>query len=179
MPPLCPLATEERADPRLSCQSSGRVKVSTERVPAPPRLTYDYVKWESGQWRGPKHHRSITSHILLPSGRAEFPTAVEFGGAARRLRQVRLWLRLRITRPTPGKHVDSGRTSMKIYPHVTGLSWADPPRQTSRSAACLCRCVKIVLIYVFVAPVPGATYFQERPAKVCLKFHASLQHRLR
>lgn len=65
MPPLCPLATEERADPRLSCQSSGRVKVSTERVPAPPRLTYDYVKWESGQWRGPKHHRSITSHILL------------------------------------------------------------------------------------------------------------------
>lgn len=127
MPPLCPLATEERADPRLSCQSSGRVKVSTERVPAPPRLTYDYVKWESGQWRGPKHHRSITSHILLPSGRAEFPTAVEFGGAARRLRQVCLWLRLRLTRPTPGKHVDSGRTSMKIYPHVTGLSWADPP----------------------------------------------------
>ncbi|KAI0760133.1 hypothetical protein C8Q74DRAFT_1220879 [Fomes fomentarius] len=50
---------------------------------------------------------------ITPSGRAEFPTAVEFGGAARRLRQM------------------------------MGLSWADPPTDQSlwlRSSACFCRC---------------------------------------
>lgn len=70
---------------------------------------------------------------------------------------------------------------MKIYPHVTGLSWADPPDRPVALGPPICLPLQVRqdCAYIRIRRPCSWRDLQERPAKVCLKFHASLQHRLR